>query len=292
MKDTCTITKFSTYLKERFNAKVYKVSVDAGFSCPNRDGTIGREGCSYCDNKTFSFLKRSGDQPSLDDQIAQGIEAVKKKFKAEKFIIYFQPHTNTYAPLDKLKETYDVVRKFKDIVGISIATRPDCIDEKILSLIDTYAGDYEVWIEYGLQSIYNETLLAINRGHTYEDFLKALELTRRYRVKVCAHIIIGLPGETEEMILNTAKAMADLKIEGIKIHPLHVVKGTPLATLFKNGGCRAFSFSEYLDLLTKFLDLLWPKTVVQRISAYCPPNLLIAPDWISHKNILEHHLRY
>jgi len=292
MKEICTITKFSTYLKERFNARVYKVSVDAGFSCPNRDGRIGKEGCSYCDNKAFNFLKRSGNQLSLEDQVSQGIESAKKNLKAEKFIIYFQPHTNTYGPLRQLKEAYDVVRKFKDIVGISIATRPDCVDKNILSLIDTYADDYEVWIEYGLQSIYNETLSTINRGHTYEDFLKALELTRKYRIEVCAHIIIGLPGETEEMILNTAKAMAGLKIDGIKIHPLHVVKATPLATLFRNGGYKPLSLSEYLDLLTKFLNLLWPKTVVQRISAYCPPDLLIAPEWVSHRSIVEHRLRY
>jgi len=292
MKDICTITKFSTYLEERFNAKVYKISVDAGFSCPNRDGRIGKEGCSYCDNKTFSFLKRSGKELSLEDQISQGIEAVKKKFKAEKFIIYFQPHTNTYGPLDKLKEAYDVVRKFKDIVGISIATRPDCVDEKILNLIDTYADDYEVWIEYGLQSIHNKTLSAINRGHTYEDFLETLKLTQKYRIRVCVHVIIGLPGETEEMILDTAKAMTALKIEGIKIHPLHVVKDTPLEVLFRQGRYEPLSLNGYLNLLTKFLALLHPETVVQRISAYCPPDLLIAPDWIAYKNILEHRLRY
>lgn len=287
MKDNYTTIKFSTYLKERFRVKVHKVSVDAGFSCPNKDGKISRQGCIYCDNKAFSFQSRSDKVLSLEDQIEQGMEAAKKRFKAEKFIVYFQAYTNTYAPVDRLKERYDTIKKFKDVVGLSIATRPDCVDEKVLGLIDSYADDYDVWVEYGLQSVHDETLAYIKRGHTYEDFLRAVSLTRKYRIKICAHVIIGLPNETEEMVLDTAKAVSDLKIDGIKIHPLHIIKGTPLETLFQQGGYEPLGLSRYLELLSKFLTLMRPDTVVQRVSAYCPPELLIAPGWISQRNIVE-----
>jgi len=263
------------------------VSVDAGFSCPNIDGKISDKGCIYCDNEAFSFQARSKKNFPLKKQIEEGIGAARKRFKAEKFIVYFQAHTNTYAPVKTLKENYDTIRGFKDIVGLSIATRPDCINEEILDLVESFAQDYEVWFEYGLQSIHNKTLKAINRGHTYEDFLKAFEATRRRRIKVCSHVIIGLPGETEEMILKTAEAMAGLKVDGIKIHPLHVVKGTPLEELFRREEYTPLELDEYIRLLKGFLERLWPETVIQRLSAFCPDDLLIAPKWVSHRNIVE-----
>lgn len=282
--------KFSTYLKERFGTRVHKVSVDAGFSCPNRDGKISNKGCIYCNNQAFSFQARSGNKLTLKAQIEQGIKVAKRRFKAQKFIIYFQAYTNTYAPLDILRQRYDTIREFKDIVGLSIATRPDCINEEILNLIEDYADDYEVWLEYGLQSIHNKTLELINRGHHFEDFLRAVELTRRYRVKICCHVILGLPYETKEMMIETAQAMADLKIDGIKIHPLHIIKGTALEELFRRGEYIPLELNEYLDLLVDFLSYLWPETIIQRVDAYCPPELLIAPSWVAKKNRLEQEL--
>ncbi len=279
--------KFSTYLKDRFGTRVHKVSVDANFSCPNRDGKISTKGCIYCNNEAFSFHARMGKSLSLEEQIKAGIEAAKKRFKAKKFIVYFQAYTNTYAGIDVLKKKYDVIKKFKDVVGLSIATRPDCVDEKILDLIESYKVNYEVWLEYGLQSIHNKTLKFINRGHTFEDFLKAVEITRKHKLKICAHVIIGLPYETKDMILKTAKAMAHLKLEGIKIHPLHIIKGTALEELFKQGKYAPLEFNNYLDLLVDFLTYLWPKTVIQRVSAYCPPQLLVAPLWILERNKVE-----
>jgi len=282
--------KFSSYLKDRFGYRVHKVSVDAQFSCPNRDGKLSKDGCIYCDNKSFSLASRSENPLSINEQIKEGIDAAKKRFKADKFIIYFQAHTNTYAPVEKLKANYDAIRDFDNIVGISIATRPDCIDNKILELIDSYADNYEVWLEYGLQSIHNNTLKQINRGHTYEDFLKAVELTRKYRIKICAHVILGLAGETKEMMAETAREMTRLKIDGIKIHPLHVVKGTTLEKLYRNGEYKPLEFNEYLELLKEFLSNLWPETIIQRVSAYCPKEFLIAPEWISKRNIVEERL--
>ncbi len=275
--------KFSEYLKERFGCRVHKVSIDAGFSCPNKDGKLSKDGCIYCDNRAFSPNTRT-PKTSIETQIESGIKIGRERYGAEKFIVYFQAYSNTYAPLDILKERYDVVRKFKDIVGISIGTRPDCVDEKILDLIDSYSKDYETWIEYGLQSIHDKTLKLINRHHTYEDFLKAVELAKKRNIKICAHIIIGLPNETKEEMLETAKALAHLKIDGVKIHPLHIVKGTKLEELFKKGKYKPLELDEYVNIATEFLEYLPSTTVIQRLTADCPKEFLVAPLWILEKN--------
>lgn len=264
--------------------KVSKVGIDAGFSCPNRDGKISPDGCIYCDNRGFSLNARKPQIP-LDAQIREGLRSLKEKTGAEKFIIYFQAYTNTYAPVNVLKEKYDAIKKFEDVIGISIATRPDCVNEEILDLIDSYGKDYEVWIEYGLQSIHDKTLEFINRRHTYKDFLKAIELTRkRKNIKICAHVIIGLPSETKAMIYETAKALGGLKVDGVKIHPLHVMKDTKLEALFNQGLYVPPGLDEYVDLAVGFLEYLCPDTVIQRISADCPRDLLAAPEWILDKN--------
>jgi hypothetical protein len=276
--------KFSKYLKERFGERVHKVSVDAGFSCPNLDGTISKEGCIYCNNAGFSYQTRIASKKSLEEQIQEGISFGKKRFKARKFILYFQAFTNTYAPLNVLKERYDVIKKFNDIVGIAIGTRPDCIDEDILKLIETYTSSYEVWLEYGLQSIHENTLAYINRGHTYQDFLKAIKLTRiRRKIKICAHLIIGLPGENKDMILETAREVGSLKLDSVKLHPLHVIKDTKLDKMLKEGTYKPLKLSEYVETISEFLEYLWPKTVIQRLTADCPKELLVAPDWILDK---------
>ena len=194
-----------------------------------------------------------------------------------------------YGSLPALKARYDVVKRYPEIVGISIGTRPDCIDDEVLDLINSYAGRYEVWMEYGLQSIHKETLNFINRGHCYEDFLKAVKLTRKKKnINICAHVIIGLPHkwggrETREMIMATAREMGRLELDGIKIHPLHIVKGTKLETIFLKGGYPPMDLEEYVELAAEFLEYLSPRTVIQRISAECPREWLVAPQWISDK---------
>ncbi len=279
--------RFSRYLKERFGARVYKVSLDAGFSCPNKDGRLSDEGCIYCDNSAFSFNTRRPSRP-IEVQIKEGMDFGKKRYGAQKFIVYFQAYTNTDAELPVLKQRYDQIKKFKDIVGLSIGTRPDCVSGEVLDLIKSYGSDYEVWIEYGLQSIHEKTLNFINRRHTYNDFLKAFEMARERNLKVCAHVIIGLPGEGKKEILQTAGELGRLKIDGVKIHPLHVVKGTKLENLLKEGLYNPLQLKEYVKLAVDFLEYLWPETVIQRITADCPEELLIAPLWISDKNkILE-----
>ncbi len=276
--------KFSSYLKEAFGCRVYKVSIDAGFSCPNKDGRFSRDGCIYCDNRAFSFNARQPPRP-IGEQIKEGIDFGRRRYAAEKFIVYFQAHTNTYAPLDALKKKYDIIKDFDDIAGIAIGTRPDCINEEILDLIGSYTKDYEVWIEYGLQSIHRKTLELINRGHLYEDFKKAVELTKKKKdIKICAHVIIGLPGETKEDMLETAKELGRLKLDGIKIHPLHVIKGTKLEELLNNGLYKLLELDEYINLAADFLEYLWPDTVIQRVTADCPQELLVGPSWILEKH--------
>jgi len=279
--------RFSEYLRERFGCAVYKVSVDGGFSCPNRDGALSREGCVYCDNRAFSVNARLMPKP-LEIQIEEGRDFGRRRYGAQAFFVYFQAHTNTYAPVGELKERYDTVKKFKDIVGISIGTRPDYVNDPVLDLIEGYTGSYEVWLEYGLQSVHDETLRLINRNHSYDDFLRAVALTRKRRLKICAHVIIGLPGETREHIAQTAKELGRLRLDGVKIHPLHIVRGTALEKLLEAKSYRPLELDEYIELAAEFLSHLRPDTVIQRVSADCPADLLVAPKWILDKReVLE-----
>ena len=279
--------RFSEYLRERFGRVVYKVSVDGGFSCPNRDGALSKEGCIYCDNRAFSINARLRPRP-LEIQIEEGIDFGRRRYGAQAFFVYFQAHTNTYAPVGEMKERYDTVKKFKDIVGISIGTRPDYVNDPVLDLIKGYAGSYEVWLEYGLQSVHDETLKLINRNHSYDDFLRAVTLTRERHLKVCAHVIIGLPGETREHIVKTAKELGRLRIDGVKIHPLHIVRGTALEKLFEAEAYVPLELDEYAGLVAEFLRHLAPDTVIQRVSADCPEDLLVGPKWILNKGeVLE-----
>jgi uncharacterized protein len=278
--------RYSDYLKKRFGVRVHKISVDAGFSCPNRDGKISTAGCLYCNNRAFSFQSRNGRKLSIEEQIETGIAHARRRFKAEKFIVYFQAYTNTYADAGHLKSVYDKIRKFKDIVSLSIATRPDCVDRGILNLIASYSKDYEVWVEYGLQSIHDKTLDFINRGHSYNDFLDAFTLTRGYPIKICVHLILGLPGETDDMMLETAGEMSRLGIDGIKIHPLHVVRSTALERMYRENRYTPLDLNSYLKILGRFIGCLSPDIVIQRLNAFCPKEILVAPDWVSQRIVL------
>jgi hypothetical protein len=274
--------KFSDYLKERFGEKVYKVSVDAGFSCPNRDGKLSEEGCVFCDNRTFNAY--FGHKPvPLKEQIANGIKFGGSRYRAKKFLVYFQANTNTYASIEELKNIYDTINEFSNVVGLMIGTRPDCIDENILDLIESYSVNYEVWLEYGLQSIHDKTLKLINRNHTYKDFLKAYELTKGRNIKICPHVILGLPHESNSDMLETAKEIARLKPDAVKIHPLHIVKGTALEKIYKKDKFKIYSLGEYFDLLIEFLRRLYPKTIIARLTADCPRKLLVEPFWLEEK---------
>jgi hypothetical protein len=282
MKNISRYRKFSDYLAERFMQKVYKVSVDAGFSCPNRDGKLSKDGCIFCDNKTFNAYF-GGEPVVLENQIANGIKFGRERYRAKKFLIYFQANTNTYASKKELKKIYDVIYEFDNVLGLIIGTRPDCINDEILDLIASYSKDYEVWLEYGLQSIHDKSLKLINRNHTYKDFLKAYEKTRGRNIKICPHIILGLPQESREDMLETAKEISRLKPEAIKIHPLHIVKNTPLEALYHKDRFKIYSFGEYLNLLIDFLRRLHPDIIISRLTADCPKKLLFEPKWLEEK---------
>ena len=282
---------FAAYLKKQgYAGRVQKLSLHAGFTCPNRDGSISRDGCIFCDNTSFVPPLRNNTPLSVPEQITTGMEALKKRYGAEHFIAYFQSFTNTYASFETLKKTYDTVLEFPEVIGLSVGTRPDCIDEEKLGLIELYTGRLsEVWIEYGLQSIHDTTLNAINRGHDAAAFIEAVKKTRRYapHVKIGVHVILGLPGEDEAMMVKTAQKLGELKIDGVKLHPLYVVKGTELEQQYNAGTLKLLSLQEYAHAAVRFMEELWPQTVVQRVGADCPAHVLVAPAWISDKKGLQ-----
>ncbi len=274
--------QFSQHLQDIFNCKVYKITIDAGFSCPNRDGKLSKKGCIFCDTGG-SFSRAHSSLLPVEKQIEASILRLKNRFKAQKFLSYFQAFSNTYGPVEKLKELYDRSLSHPDVVGISIGTRPDCVDEQKLDLIASYRKDYLVWIEYGLQSVHNKTLNLINRGHGFEEFEKAVKLTQERGVKICAHVIIGLPGETGKEVLHTAKTLADMGIDGVKLHLLCVLKDTELENRYKNDEISLLSPEEYVETVCDFLELLPPATTIHRIAGNGLKKILVAPDWLGEK---------
>ena len=273
---------FNTYLRNRFGCRVQKVTIDAGFSCPNRDGTISSDGCIYCDGKG-SGTGAARRTESITRQLREGKARLGIRYKAKKFIAYFQAFTNTHAPCHVLRTRYDEALADPDVVGLAIGTRPDCIDEARLSLIQEYTKDHMVWIEYGLQSMHNRTLESIHRGHTFEDFVRAVKMTQGRNMLICAHVILGLPGESREDVIDTARAIADLGIDGVKIHSLYVLRETPLARLFEAGGCTALDQETYAAWVVAFLENLPPAIVIQRLTGDPDPSALLAPAWTLKK---------
>ncbi len=273
----------NTYLREIFGERVQKIPIDAGFGCPNRDGSISDKGCIFCDSRGSGTGALINKGISIKDQVRAAREYLKKRYKARRFIAYFQSFTNTYAPVSRLKEVYEQALCFEDIVGISIGTRPDCVDEEKLRLIASYKEQYMVWIEYGLQSAHDTTLNRINRGHDVACFERAVRMTERYGINICAHVILGLPGEDRDMMLDTARYISSLPIHGVKIHLLYVVEGTPLAEMYKRGELRCLDMEEYVGLVVDFLELLRPEIVIQRLTGDPLRDELVAPAWAKEK---------
>lgn len=271
--------KFGTYLEEKFGTKVYKITLDAEFSCPNRDGTISDKGCIFCD-EAGSFSCAHSSKLSIKEQVQTAIINLPKRFHAKKFIAYFQAFSNTYAPVQKLKQVYDDAFSDDRVVGISIGTRPDCVDEDKIKLISLYKNPI---VEFGLQTIHDKTLKLINRGHDYKCFLDAYELCKKYGIEVCAHIILGLPNETYEDMMETARELARLKIDGVKFHVLTVLKNAPLYKMYCEKPFRLLSEDEYCNILCDFLEVLPPKTSIQRTAGTGLVSELAAPLWVKNK---------
>lgn len=268
----------NTYLRTVFGERVQKLTVDAGFTCPNRDGSLSTAGCIYC-NPRGSGTGAHAQGLSITEQINQSRPGIARRYKAKKFMVYFQAFTNTYGPVEKLKSVYDEALAFDDVVALSIGTRPDCVDEPILDLLGNYAKERLIWVEYGVQSVYDKTLERINRGHDFACFETALKETQKRNIKVCAHIIFGLPGEDREMMLESAKVLGDLGVDGVKIHLLYVPEQTELANIYRRGEYRCLEQREYAELVCDYLELLPPDMVIQRITGDPHPDELVAPHW-------------
>ncbi|MCI0414607.1 TIGR01212 family radical SAM protein [bacterium] len=273
---------YNDYLRERYGERVHKVSIDAGFTCPNRDGTKAVGGCIYCNNDSFNFSQKT----SVSEQLSSGIERSKRRYGARKFIAYFQAYTNTYGPLDTLYDAYNTIHQFPEIVGLCIGTRPDCASDEVLEMIQTFAGSHEVWIEYGLESSNDETLRRINRAHTYADFKDAVLRTAGRGIQIGTHIIVGFPWELEQTVYQTANDIASLPVNAIKIHNLHIVRGTPLQRMYERTPFELISMQDYAKWTARILELLPPEMIVLRLSAECPSNLLVAPDWCNEKKMI------
>ncbi len=272
----------NTYFRRLFGCRVQKISVDAGLTCPNRDGTLGTGGCIYC-NARGSGTGASARGRNLAEQIAQSKHYLARRYKARKFLVYFQSFTNTYAPLPTLRRLYDEALADPDVVGLSIGTRPDCVDKAVLGLLQDYARNRLVWVEYGLQSVHDATLRRIRRGHDFAAFRRAVAATRGRDIRICAHVILGLPGENRRHMLETARTVGRMGIDGIKLHLLYVVRKTPLARLFEQGGYRCLRQDEYVQLVCDFLELLPPQMVIQRLTGDPHREELLAPAWSLRK---------
>ncbi len=298
------ILTFGKYLRNKFGEKVYKIPIAlSGFTCPNIDGTVARGGCTFCENesfnptlnsiekiKGFSLNLNSKNNPLLEKQLNELkvqflaiSERVKKRYGAEKFIIYFQAFTNTYAPIETLEKLYNTALLFENVVGISVGTRSDSISEEILNLLKNLSQKYEIWIEFGIQSIFDETLKKINRGHDYKNLENAILLSKNYGLNVCGHLIFGLPDETDEMMLETFNRAIELGVDSLKIHPLYVVERTALANQFKKADFVPITEERYINNLIKVLTKLPTNISIQRITAGIENETLLAPKWCFNK---------
>lgn len=274
--------QYSAHLKQKFGVKVYKVTIDAGFSCPNRDGNISKGGCIFCD-ESGSFSQAHSNQLSVEEQLNTGIKTLSERFKAKKFMSYFQAYSNTYRPVNELEQIYKSSLNHPDVVGISIGTRPDCIDDEKLKLISSFKDDYYTWLEYGLQSSLDKTLNLINRGHDFDCFKRAVEKTKKYGINVCAHVILGLPGETHEDMMKTAEELAKLQVEGVKIHMLCVLENTKVAKMYEEGKISLMEEEDYISTVCDFLEILPSETTIHRLAGNGLKKELIAPRWIGKK---------
>jgi uncharacterized protein len=284
---------YGAFLRETFGCRVYKVIVDAGFTCPNRDGTVARGGCTYCSNDSFRPDSVARLQP-IQNQVDKGIEYLRSRYRARKFIVYFQPFSNTHAPLARLIPLYQEAFSHPEVVGLSVGTRPDCIDGEKLDWFEHAARTHFVTIEYGLESIYDWTLARINRGHDYRCWQQAVQSTRGRGIRICAHLILGFPWETRDQMLAMADAVSSAGIDFLKIHHLHVVRHTALAREYFENPFPLLEFEEYLQLLAAFLERLSPEIRVERLFGLAPDEQLIGPRWGRNKaNIqaaIEFHL--
>ncbi len=285
---------YSTHLKQRFGGRVHKLSVDAGFGCPNRQGGRDAHGCLFCAPGGSGAVSIERNQ-SIALQLERSKQLMRRKYRAKWFIAYFQPFSNTFGPLAKLRHCYDQALAVEDVVGLAIGTRPDCLPPETLDLLAEYHQQTYLWLEIGLQTMHNRSLDFLQRGHDYRCFLDAYRQAKERGVRVCVHLILGLPGESREDILATAAEMARLKVDGVKLHLLHVLQGTPLGELYQQGQVPMLEMQEYVELAVDFIERLPPETLIQRLTGDGPRDILLAPLWSMDKwevlNAIDDELR-
>ena len=269
---------YGTWIRRQFEFRVQKISIDAGFTCPNRDGRISKGGCIYCDNRTFnpSYCQR---RLSVSNQLAEGKQFFARKYPDMKYLAYFQAFTNTYAPIAQLKALYEEALQVEDIVGIVIGTRPDCVSDELLDYLAELNERTFVLVEYGIESTNNDTLLRINRGHSFEQSVSALERTHQRGLLTGAHIILGLPGEDAAESLRQAPILSQLPIDILKIHQMQIIRGTRLAEEFEREPFHIYTVDEYIELIAQYIQRLRPDMVLERFVSQSPKELLIAPHW-------------
>jgi radical SAM protein (TIGR01212 family) len=292
------------YFRKKYGVNVYKTPISlVGFTCPNIDGKVAKGGCSFCENESFSpnlkvktkrkfYLNpNSQTNPLLEQQLLQlksqyslTKTKLEKKFNAKKFLVYFQSFTNTYAPLPTLKTLYGNALKLDGVIGLSIGTRTDSINEEILKYLANLSQDYEIWIEYGIQTVCDETLRKINRGHDVENMRYWIKKTKEYGLKICGHLIFGLPNETQEMMLDSVRFINEQKIDSIKIHPMYVTKNTALSQEYKNSKFTPITEKLYVETVIKALKILDKNIIIQRVTAGINDYSLLAPSWCRCKH--------
>lgn len=274
--------RLTEYLKNKFGERTLKICIDGGFTCPNRDGTCGIKGCIFCGERGAGEHLTS---TYISDQVNNFLSSY-RGLRANKFIAYFQNFTNTYDTIENLKQKYDSALIDSRIVGLAIATRPDCINEDIVKLINSYRKKYYVWVELGLQTANDKTAQIINRGYSSSEFTKAVLLLNRYNIDVVTHIMVGLPGESEVDIKNTINFLNTHNIQGLKIHSTYVIKNTELEKMYLNGNYQTISLEEYMKNLVYILTHIPKDIVIHRISGDAPKDLLVAPEWNLHKKLV------
>ena len=287
------VNTFGQDLKRRHGQRVHKVAVDAGFTCPNRDGSKGRGGCTFCNNASFSPNARHS--PAVGEQIAVGRAVIRRRTGARRFIAYFQAYTNTYADVTQLDRLYRAALAEPDVIGLSVGTRPDCVPPTVLDLLARYQDEgYEVWLELGLQSAFDETLERVNRGHGFAEYVTAVRAARSRGLNVCTHLIVGLPGEGPQHARETLARVLEHGTDGLKLHPLHVVKGTQLANSWRRSEYSPLTLEGYVRIAADLVQAAPPEVVWHRLTGTAPREILLAPLWCAGKwrvlNAIAHEL--
>ena len=285
---------FSSWIRSKFDFRVQKISIDAGMTCPNRDGKISRGGCIYCDNRTFnpSYCHK---HDSITEQLNAGKTFFERKYPEMKYLAYFQAFTNTYAPLDKLKSYYEEALAVDDVVGLVIGTRPDCVSEELLDYLAELSKRTFVLVEYGIESANDDTLKRINRGHDFACCLKAVEETHKRGILVGGHIILGLPGEDAAESIRQAEIISSLPLDILKIHQMQIIRNTRLAEIYEKTPFHVYSVEEYIQLIARYIQHLRPSWVLERFVSQSPASMLIAPKWglknYEFTNLLHNYLK-